>query len=95
MSSTSTEYWIQVRQDAYELLRTYNAKDGCFVFENKHTTANSIDLRKQSKAKLIALEYCIIQGYCIPMVGETCTENLYQVTDKGYDFVLEYHFDEE
>ena len=65
------------------------------MFSNKHTTANSVALREKSKEKLAALEYSIIKGYCIPMVGETGVENLYKVTDKGHDFILEYHFDEE
>lgn len=94
MSKTNTEYWIAVRENAYELLRAYNTKDGCFLFQNKHTTANSADLRKKSKDNVIALEYSIIQGYCEPMVGETGVENLYKVTEKGLDFILEYHFEE-
>jgi hypothetical protein len=84
-----------IKQNAYEILSSYNIKDGCFTFVNRHTTANSLELREKSKDKLIALEYSIINGYCIPMVGETGIENLYKVTDKGHDFILEYHFDEE
>ena len=84
-----------VRHDAYDLLSSYSAKDGCFSFVNKHTIANSSDLREKSKDKLFALEYSIVKGYCIPMVGETGVENLYKVTDKGHDFILEYHFEDD
>ena len=91
MLTDNVEYESLIQYEMFKMLSNID-HNNCFMFSNKHTVANNQQLRDKSKAKEVALEYAIIQGYCVPQEGETGIKNLFWVTEKGLDFLNDYEF---
>lgn len=85
------EYWTQIRKLAYELLRSYNPKDGLFSFEQQKFVSNNTDIHSESKLILIALEYCLVHNYCNLVKQGPHPGNVFKITDKGMNFIFDYY----